>query len=140
MNPSSVSAGTFASAVATDPSGRFVYVAGIDGRGNNLVLQFAVGANGSLAPLRFVYVVSFPEILQFTIGVDGTLAPMSPASVGVAVTANGITVDPSGRYVYLGLSAMAAVAQSVRCQYCIAVLDRCERQPPGLEPCSPSRR
>jgi 6-phosphogluconolactonase len=40
-------------------------------------------------------------ISQYTIGADGTLTPMSPATVATGETPESITVDPSGKYVYV---------------------------------------
>jgi 6-phosphogluconolactonase (cycloisomerase 2 family) len=93
------------------------------------VFQYAVGSDGSLTALavatvpagpspvaiatdptgRFVYVVNGGDatISQFTVGSDGVLTPLSPATVPVsgaisgATVYPGITIDPSGRILYV---------------------------------------
>ena len=51
----------------------------------------------------YAYVANQYEntISQYTIGADGALTPMSPAKVATGETPEWITVDPSGKYVYV---------------------------------------
>jgi 6-phosphogluconolactonase (cycloisomerase 2 family) len=131
--------GVSPSAIVSDPTGRYVYVAnGADAT----ISQFAVGSGGELTTLspavvsvsgsvigsgatysvsahpsgRFVYVVTenpgtAASIAQYSIGDGGTLAPLSPAYVSVTASGSGaITIDPSGQHAYLaGANGSAGV-------------------------------
>ena len=101
------------------------------------VSQYSIGAGGVLAPLtpatvvaagnpksiainpagQYVYVpdLNGSVVWEYTVGADGTLSPMNPASVTTGpnpsdANPEGITVDPSGRYVYVATSG-GAIAQ-----------------------------
>lgn len=63
--------------IAVDPGGKFLYTANV-GDGTN---------PGSVS--------------QFTIGPTGALTPMATASVAAGVNARAVTVDPTGRWVYV---------------------------------------
>ena len=98
----------------------FAYVANVD---DNNVSQYAIGADGILAPMspatvpagngpydvtvdpsrRFAYVPNSGDdnVSQYTIGADGKLVPMSPATVAAGRAPTFVSIDPSGRFAYV---------------------------------------
>lgn len=76
---------------------------------------------------RFVYVVNDGDsgnigagISQFAVGSDGSLTPIAPAKVTAGVRPGSITVDPSGRFVYVRSSDGAAPATLSYWQFAIS--------------------
>jgi hypothetical protein len=138
LTPFAVNAGltTQPVAITTDASGKFLYVVGflyakVNGatEPNMVILQFRIGALGSLQPLTppsltfgssavastavaaypngsFLYAVNGANIFQFAIRADGTLVPLVPStavmtqSPPVNAPPVSIGVDPYGRFVY----------------------------------------
>jgi 6-phosphogluconolactonase (cycloisomerase 2 family) len=125
MNPPTISLTATPTSIAVDPSGKYAYVGNNNG---NAVFQYTIGPDGTLAPMspatvlavfgpnsvavdpsgRYAYAgnnngvpISPDSVSQYTIGTDGTLAPMSPASVPAGSECDSVTVDPSGKYVYV---------------------------------------
>ncbi len=131
LSVGSVPAGVAPTAMISDPTGRYIYVANL---GDATISQYAVGAGGGLtalspavvsaaAPLLaaagyslsvdpnglLLYAVIDPHspatsasIAQYSIGGDGTLTPLNPAFVNLSAAASGpLTIDPSGHYAYL---------------------------------------
>ncbi|MDB6083165.1 MAG: hypothetical protein JWN43_1046, partial [Gammaproteobacteria bacterium] len=90
MTSATVAAGTQPYSIAVDPSGHYLYVA-----------NYNHDLSGSIS--------------QYTIGSDGSLTAMPTPSVSTAgVGPNGVTVDPSGHYVYaanFGAGGAGTVAQ-----------------------------
>ena len=114
--------------VTVDPSGKNAYVAN---SGNEVISQFSIGTGGGLVPMnpatvasgsagsgptsvtvdptgKYAYAAnsSSYEVAQFTIGAGGGLVPMTPAFVtsGTGTFFPGpvaVTVDPTGKYVYV---------------------------------------
>lgn len=112
-------AGTDATLIKIDPSGDFIYV--VDEAGQALhahpldatgVINASIGsvATGSLPfdlaidPTgRFAYVTNFASNTITQYGIDlttGALSALSPASLAAPPGVRGITVHPSGRFVY----------------------------------------
>jgi 6-phosphogluconolactonase (cycloisomerase 2 family) len=82
-----VAAGINPVSVITDPSGKYVYAANFS---NN----------------------ALPSTLsQYTVGADGVLTPMTPATVAAGAGPRSITVDPTGKYVYLLNQHDATISQ-----------------------------
>jgi 6-phosphogluconolactonase (cycloisomerase 2 family) len=128
----------------------FVYVVS-QGAPNALlqgaVYQYAIGADGSLAPLatssvatgtkpvaiasdpegHFVYVVNSGDatISQFSVGSGGLLSPLVPATVSISgailggTVFTGINVDPSGRFVYVAERAPDPAPTATIAEYSI---------------------
>jgi len=116
--------------VAVSPNSRFVYTANY---GDSSVSQFAVAADGTLAPLnplvvpvgfsptslaldplgKYLYVVNqnSDSISQFDILADGSLKPMSAPTAVTAYFPQYIAVDPSGRFAYVTNRPGATVSQ-----------------------------
>jgi 6-phosphogluconolactonase len=121
-----VPAGTGANFIAIDPSGKYAYVANLNG---NSISEYAIAANGTLSPLTpatvtttnprsiaidpkgpYVYVANGTSELnstvgqsvsQYTIAGTGALTPMTPATVAAGIGASSVTVDPTDQYVYV---------------------------------------
>ncbi len=122
-----VTAGAGANFVAVDPSGKYAYVANLNG---NSISQFNIDAStGALTPMSpatitttnprsiaidpngpYVYVANGVStantttgetVSQYTIGSTGSLVPMTPATVTAGVGPNSVTVDASNQYVYV---------------------------------------
>ncbi|HEY0799301.1 MAG TPA: beta-propeller fold lactonase family protein [Steroidobacteraceae bacterium] len=111
------------------------------------VYQFAIGADGSLAPLaaasvptgtrpvsiasdpggHYVYVVNGGDatISQYRVGSGGLLSPLVPGSISISgailggTAFTGITVDPSGRLVYVVERALDPAPSAMIAQYSI---------------------
>jgi 6-phosphogluconolactonase (cycloisomerase 2 family) len=102
------------------PSGAYLYVTGYF---DNVVFQYAIGANGALSPLspasvatdiypggiavdpsgKFAYVVNAnvaAAISLYTVGADGVLTPMTPATMAATTYFANVTIDFSGKYLY----------------------------------------
>lgn len=137
LSITSVPSGVTPKAVASDPSGRYVYVAN---EGDATISQYAVGADGGLVALspavvpiagfqfagytvsidpggKFLYVVASPRdpagpsatIAQYSIQSDGTLASLAQAYLNLSVFASGsLAIDSSGLYAYLPGAASAS--------------------------------
>ncbi len=127
ITPSTVAAGSGPYSVTVDPSGKYAYVAN---EYDNTVSQYTIGADGSLTSMAtatvaagtnpwsvtvdpkgpYVYVADsnaslsgtgVSGISQYTIGSNGALTPMSPAIVAAGNVPYVVTVDPTGKYVYV---------------------------------------
>jgi 6-phosphogluconolactonase (cycloisomerase 2 family) len=134
-NPNPVSVGTTPNGITVSPNGQFLYVANSGsnnvtaftiGAGGVLTLVPATGPNPNPVPVgttpngiavspngQFLYVANSgtSDVTAFTIGAGGVLTPVSstlgnpnPVSVG-GTTPNGITVSPSGQFLYVANSA-----------------------------------
>ena len=135
-----VATGATPYSVAVDPTGRFVYVVNL---GGNTVSQYSINqTTGALTSIttaiatsaspydvtvdptgRYVYTISFaggsnPAVISgFSINqTTGALTALSPATNSISGYAGyGITVDPSGRFVYVaagGAIGMFSINQS----------------------------
>jgi len=125
-------AGTNPQSVIVDPSGRYVYVANI---GSNSISQYLIGTNGILEPMipasvpagthpstqpwavtvdpsgKYVYVANWgtSDVSAYTIDrstgnltqIDADSGPVGIQNFHAVSRADSITVDPSGRYVYV---------------------------------------
>lgn len=110
--------GTVPSSIAVDPSGKYAYVANMNGS----VSQYTIDPHGRLKPMspatvasweyalsvtvdplgKYVYVANGSDtISQYIIGPHGRLKPMSPATVATGAKSLSIAVDPSGKYAYV---------------------------------------
>jgi hypothetical protein len=124
---------------ATLPGYLYVTAAAAGAGASGALYQYSVGSNGSVTPMakasvsagvnpaavaadpsgHYVYVVNVGDstVSQYTVGVGGALSPMSPAVVtnpGMTMlrfTPNAVTVDPSGRFVYVANSGDGTVSQ-----------------------------
>jgi 6-phosphogluconolactonase (cycloisomerase 2 family) len=119
LTPPSVPCELRTNSLAADPSGKFLYVVNERGATNasyGSISQYAIGADGTLAPLtpatlakddgpsdiavhpsgKYAYAITFYSLgaahgssismSQYTIGADGALTPMSPGAVAIAGT------------------------------------------------------
>ncbi len=133
-----------------DPSGYLYVAATAASSGPGQVLQYAINGDGSVTPLsvpsvpagadplaigadpagRYVYAVNGADytISQYSVGAGGALAALSPAVVGVPVSAfqsghSWVSIDPSGHYLYVVTSppgpTSVASAAAVVSQYAI---------------------
>ena len=82
LSPPTIPTGPTPASITIDPTSRYAYVANYNGSG--------IGISAGPA-----------SISQYTIGKDGTLTAMNPATVSTGLLPNSITVDPSGKYVYV---------------------------------------
>jgi 6-phosphogluconolactonase len=80
-------AGTYPTSVVVDPGGKYVYVA-----------DWGDGTNPG-------------AVSQFTIQADGSLVAMGTPSVNAGVGPIGLTVDPSGKYIYVANFGDNSVSQ-----------------------------
>ena len=110
--------GNFPNAVATDPSGRFVFVVNSS---DDTVSAFSIGLTGGLTPVsgspfavgqnplvaevdpsgQFLYVLnnSAATVSAFTIDPNsGTLSPITGSPFAAGVNPQSMTVDPSGKF------------------------------------------
>ena len=76
-NLGKVAAGAGPYSVTVDPLGKYAYVT-----------NFFHGAGGD-------------SVSQYTIDANGALAPMTPATVAAGINPSSVTIDPSGKYVYV---------------------------------------
>jgi 6-phosphogluconolactonase (cycloisomerase 2 family) len=146
LSTASVPSGAKPVAIASDPTGRYVYVAN---EGDGTISQYSVGVGGVLTALNpatvsvgapsaaglslsvnpnghSLYVVITPRdppappitsIAQYSIGSNGTLSPTNPASIGVAIVAGGpLTLDPSGAYAYLAGESVVGEAETANAE------------------------
>ena len=88
MTTATVAAGTSPSSVTVDPSGKYAYVTNT---GSGSISQYSIDANGALVPMA---TASVPSCNATTALVCASTFPQLPWPVSV-------TVDPSGRYVYV---------------------------------------
>ena len=111
--------------IVTDPAGKYVYVANVDG---NCISQYTVASNGLLSPMdpdtvyagrnvhalavapsgKFLYSVTYDTALvwAFAIGADGKLSFSSTATLPPSASALGVAIAPSGKYLYVANSAL----------------------------------
>jgi 6-phosphogluconolactonase (cycloisomerase 2 family) len=114
--------------VATDPDGKFAWVANA---GDRTVSQYAIDGNGRLSALspatvtlgavpfqvvvdpagRHAYVVSSKSVAQYAVGADGTLTALSPATVSSGSGSIAIVLEPSGRFAYVADGSGSTVSQ-----------------------------
>jgi len=119
MTNASIATGNDPTAIAIDPTGKFLYItSGID----NTVSQYSIGTDGSLTPMstatvatsspsaitidpagKHAYVTSNAgnTVSQFLIGTTGSLTPMSTPSITTGSAPTGLTIDPTGQYAYV---------------------------------------
>lgn len=126
--PASLSVGGDPVGLVASPNGRYLYAA-VDVPGessplDSFVAEFAVGPDGTIAPLAsprvslgaspssisispdgsHVYVTDYdgvtPAVAQFAVATDGELTPLSPARVPVE-GATAISISPDSRHVYV---------------------------------------
>lgn len=144
MTPSAVPAGLAPSAVAVDPTGRYVYVTnfGADALVTGSISQYAIGGDGALTPLTpasialdinlrsisidpaglHVYVTGSTlnpsveqRVLKYAIGQDGALAPLTPPSFAIDSPVLGpLVVEPFGRSVYVVEGLFSRIFQFAR--------------------------
>ena len=136
----SVSAGVAPVSVTVDPLGKFVYVANLgNGFTASTVSQYTIGTNGALTPNtaaatvpagikpvivtvdpsgKFAYVANrgirsnAGTVSQYTIGMNGALTPnTSAATVAAGSFPYSVTVDPSGRFVYVANNGDDSISQ-----------------------------
>jgi len=128
MNPATVATGAspVSIAVAGDSTGsKYVYVAN---NGSATVSEFSIGTGGALLNIgtiaagnlspptslptaitvagdstgsKYVYVTNGAVVSQYTINPDGTLAAMTNPTIPAGITAQSVTVDTTGKYVYV---------------------------------------
>lgn len=114
-------------AIVIGPTGTYAYMV----NGSADILQYSIGADGTLTPLntprvsipgggefrdivvapsgKYAYTVAWdyttgnPVVGQYAVGTDGALTAMSTPSAAIATgtTPQRIVVDPSGRYAYV---------------------------------------
>lgn len=118
MTTPTVAAGKYPVAIATDPLGKYAYVANNFGT----VSQYAINTDGALVPMttpsveagygswgvtvhpsgRYAYVPNEAagNISQYTIGGDGGLVAMSVPAVPAGAGPASVAVHPSGKYAY----------------------------------------
>ncbi len=137
----SAATGTAPSSVAVDPSGQYVYVTN---KGSNTVSQYMLGTGGTLTAMAvptvasgsspasvavdpsgmYVYVanslngVGGNTISQYTIGAGGALTAMAVPTVAAGNSPASVTVDASGKYVYVTNSLNGAGGNTIS-QYAI---------------------
>jgi DNA-binding beta-propeller fold protein YncE len=127
-DPVAVAAGKWPSAIAADPLGRAVYVAD---KGGNDVLQFTVGAGGSLGPPVILelpgppagialspnglnaYVIVGSSIKRYAVGAGGELNEATMEVVRTGGTLTDIALTPDGRRLYASSSDAQIFAFSV---------------------------
>jgi 6-phosphogluconolactonase (cycloisomerase 2 family) len=123
-------AGDMPGAIATDPRGRFSFVANF---GSSSISRYVIEADGSLTEIvpatpcgpsptgivvdpsgRFVYLLaSGDETLQvFQLSANGTLTLVETLSSGTAARA--AVVDPSGQYLYVAIQGNRTAGNSGR--------------------------
>jgi hypothetical protein len=129
---------------------KFAYITVADSQNLQLpgtVYEYAIGSDGSLAPLsatsvptgarpfaitsdpggHYIYVVNEGDgtISQYAVEADGHLSALSPASVGISGAIiggsvyRGISVDPSGHFVYVTVTAQDPAPGCTVAQYSI---------------------
>jgi 6-phosphogluconolactonase (cycloisomerase 2 family) len=136
MSTPTVVSGNGPNGLIIDPTGKYLYVANL---GDNTVGQYTINVDGSLTALaapaipsgtkpvgitidpsgHYVYVANAVDgtISQYAIDpVGGGLAAMTPAAVpagnGVSgVGVSGVTVDPTGKYLYATIRGAATISQ-----------------------------
>jgi 6-phosphogluconolactonase len=111
--------------VAVDPTGKFAYVADMDG---NNVSAYSIGANGALTPVpgspfaagifpasvavdptgKFAYVANsgnFPfsngNVSAYSIGANGALTPVPGSPFLAGIEPFSVAVDPTGKFAYV---------------------------------------
>ena len=115
-------------AVTLTVTGGFAYALNYDDGPPGTLSQYAIGADGRLAPLatptvaaginpfaitadsthKYLYVANYQyaapildgTISQYRIGADGSLTPLTPASVTVLRGPNSVVANPAGPYAY----------------------------------------
>ncbi len=137
-----VAAGESPSSVTVDPSGKFAYVTNRgEGKEAGTISQYIIGKNGTLTPNpaaatvaagvrpisiavdpsgKFAYVANegygdqASTVSQYTIGANGTLTPNAIAETVVTrEEPQSVTVDPTGRFVYVVCASDGAVSQYI---------------------------
>jgi 6-phosphogluconolactonase (cycloisomerase 2 family) len=134
MSVPTVVTGNGPNALVIDPTGKYLYVANL---GDNTIGQYTITTGGSLTPMtaatvpsgtkpvgitvdpsgHFVYVANAVDgtISQYAIDpLSGGLAAMTPAAVpagGGTSAVSGVTVDPTGKYLYATIRGAATISQ-----------------------------
>jgi 6-phosphogluconolactonase len=134
MTTPTVAAGSQPHSVTVNPSGKYVYVANYN---DDTVSQYTIGSNGALTSMttptvtagsgpisvtvdpsgKYAYVANYGDstVSQYTIGLSGALTSMTTPTVAAGSTAgstpSSVTVDPSGRYVYVANYHDSTVSQ-----------------------------
>ena len=122
LSPPSVATASSLSGIGISPNGQSAYVGvgdvGADGFGPGVV-QYAIGADGTLTPKssayavsagvpvvspdgKSVYVPNGGQILQFDVGQGGGLTPKSPGFVSAPLEGGPLAISPDGRTLYAG--------------------------------------
>lgn len=132
--------GTFATAnnpvsIAADPTGKFAYVGSnncINGNCNQNVSAYSIATTGALTSIgtvvtginsividptgKFAYATDDPgvNVLAYSINPSsGALTSVGTFATGTNFQCHYITVDPTGRFVYVGCSYMGSLSGSV---------------------------
>lgn len=134
LTPPSVPCELRPNSLAADPSGKYLYVVNLRGATSasyGSISQYAIGADGALAPLtpatiakdygpsdiavhpsgKYAYAITYyypsggtqlRSVAQYTISADGTLVPMAPGAVAIAGSnPQFIAIHPSGAFLYV---------------------------------------
>ncbi len=110
--------GNYNVTVLTQPAGQNCIVANGSGKATDDVNNVAVICKTSTTRYAYVANANSNTVSQYTVGAGGTISAMTTATIPAGTTPYSVTVDPTGKYVYVVNYGSSSVPGSIS-QYTI---------------------